>query len=260
METSEDDKIIHLRSSSLYFTVSFVNCVRILTHILQVLSLTWAFTILFSFTVLVPLTRSVYKPATRILSLQSEIEKRRNNQQDNNCPPTNPPSSPDSMSHLILKHDPATQETAAEELWTHFPSQREDPFSSTDGKTNGMTRGCQDKEGERGQTAASRHLSWETSTTQQQCKMGKKAVSYFVRTHCVWMAKEINCPTKSGLHKADWTATINRSKDTIWSPVKAAVHAPVMSVITQNAIKLTNVSLPLSDQWLDRVPLYPASN
>ncbi|CAK6960256.1 nuclear factor I/Xb isoform X6 [Scomber scombrus] len=51
-------------------------------------------------TVLVPLTRSVCKPATRILSLQSEIEKQRNNPQDDNCPPTDPPTGPYSMSHL----------------------------------------------------------------------------------------------------------------------------------------------------------------
>ncbi|KAM3598313.1 uncharacterized protein V6R79_016592 [Siganus canaliculatus] len=38
-------------------------------------------------TVLVPLTRPVHKPATRILSLQSEIEKQRNDLQDRNCPP-----------------------------------------------------------------------------------------------------------------------------------------------------------------------------
>lgn len=70
-------------------------------YILLVLTLTDLFPF-FSFAVLVPLTRSVYKPATRILSLQSEIEKRRKNPQDNNCPPTNPPISPDSTSHLIL--------------------------------------------------------------------------------------------------------------------------------------------------------------
>lgn len=47
------------------------------------------------------------------------------------------------------------------------------------------------------------------------------------------------------------TPTMNpqpdQSKDTIRFPMKAAVHAPVMSVITQNKIKLTNVSLSLSD-------------
>lgn len=89
---------------------------------------------LFSFSVLVPLTRHVYKPATTILSLQSEVEKQRNNPQDNNCPPTNPPTGPDSTSQQI--QNTAKQGNAGnyssvaplEELWTHLPSQREDPF------------------------------------------------------------------------------------------------------------------------------------
>lgn len=49
----------------------------------------------------------------------------------------------------------------------------------------------------------------------------------------------------------------HQSKDTIWFPMKAAVHAPVMSVITQNKIKLPNVSLPLNDHWLYKKTLSP---
>lgn len=104
-------------------------------------------------TVLVPLTRSVYKPATRILSLQSEIEKQRNNPQDKNCPPTNPPTGPDSTSHLIQnitkQRRKLQQHYAFRGTLDSFTQSEGGPVFEQrwiDGKMNGWTRGCQDKE------------------------------------------------------------------------------------------------------------------
>lgn len=194
----------------------------------------------------------------------------RNYPQDNNCPSTNPPISPDSMPHLIRnitqQRRRSQQRYAFRGTLDTFIQSEGGPVSSTDGKMNGWTRGCQDKEGVRGQTAAGRHLSWETSTTRQQRKRGESGQLLLLREDTLrneWL-RNINCPTKSGFRHAEWTVTMNPqrdpSKDTIWFPVKAAVHCPVMSVITQNVFKLTNVSLPLNDHWLYKVPFYPASH
>lgn len=94
----------------------------------------------------------------------------------------------------------------------------------------GWTRGCQDKEGARGQTAASRHLSWNhrTSTTQQQGKrnlrMKKKRKRSTSPTSwgriASWMAKKISCPTKSGVHNTDLTLKLqsfSHNESTAWS-------------------------------------------
>lgn len=108
----------------------------------------------FSFAVLVPLTRSVYKPATRILSLQSEIEKQRNNPQDNNCPPTNQPTDRPWQYSLTWykKYNQATQENTTAlcffrgTLDSFTQSEGGPVFEQRwiDGKMNEWTRGCQD--------------------------------------------------------------------------------------------------------------------
>lgn len=67
--------------------------------------------VLFFLAVLVPLTRSVHQPATRILSLQSQIKKNgATTLQIDDCLPASPPTSPDSTS----KHNPTTQEITEE--------------------------------------------------------------------------------------------------------------------------------------------------
>lgn len=55
---------------------------------------------------------------------------------------------------------------------------------------NGWTRGCHDKVRVRGQTAASRHLFWETSTARQQCKREKVALLCEDTLHIEWLKKK----------------------------------------------------------------------
>lgn len=250
--------------SSDFFLYLSPTCGNIITRILLVLTLTWFLLFFFPFAVLVPLTRSVYKPATTILSLQSEIETTR--RIITVLQPTHRSALTVCLTWYEIQPSNAGNYSsvfAFRGTLDTFTQSEGGPVSSTDGKMNGWTRGCQDKEGVRGQTAASGHLSWETSTTRQQRERRESGQLLLLREDTLRneRLRSINCPTKSGFRHAEWTAAMNPrrdpSKDTIWFPVKAAVHCPVMSVITQNVFKLTNVSLPRNDHWLYEVPFYP---
>lgn len=193
-------------------------------------------------TVLVPLTWSVFKPTTRILSLQLDVEKQRTTHRMYFCPPTDPPTGHFSMSHLtenVNKQCRKIQQKYCflEELWTHSLSQREDRFFFCvqrwiDGKMIGWTKGCQDSDctGDKLRGKQRTGVSPETNKPAQHPR-GR---------NLRW--KRSRPPTSQGLlilrkstfnkNPVSTTQVRNFSKDTNWIPPKATVHAPVMSVLS----------------------------
>lgn len=187
-----------LQSLRLHYLLFFSHGVLHLCMLfLLVVVLTWSHpslpSPLFSFSVLVPLTRSVYEPATRML-LQSDIETEKQPagwKLSSNKPPTDPDRTSHLIQNITTQCRKFQQHNAYRGTLDSFTQSEGGPIWSKDGWMNGKmnewTRGCQDKEGVRGHVAASRHLSWNQHNTAvpQEEPEEEKAVdfSYVVRTN-----------------------------------------------------------------------------